>query len=145
MQSCQLSLENWKNSTAWPTRHNIRVAQIRLPEDGITLKVWQTATLQPFDLQRLAVPPLKDLELLKNILPAHKTSRIFKMNFVLSKWLHFHSAYLVGVSIFSFMTVNNINGITLKDLKIFLSVQSTFLDLRMNFEVESLYWHNGEY
>ena len=52
-----------KNSAAQATIHHGNAAWVRVPDDGMILKVLQTTTLQPFDLQRLTVPLLKDLNL----------------------------------------------------------------------------------
>ena len=51
----------------------------------IILKVWGTATLQPFNLQRLTAPLLKDLNPIVNIFSYQKTDRILKIGFALSK------------------------------------------------------------
>ena len=37
-----------------------------ISDNFIILKVWQTVTLQPFDLQRPTIPPWKDLKLIKS-------------------------------------------------------------------------------
>ena len=61
--SCQ-SWRSKKNPAARPESSQTRAARVRVLDDQIIFKVWQTTTLQPFDLQRLTVPLLKDLNLL---------------------------------------------------------------------------------
>ena len=57
--------------------HHVHAAQVRVLDNLIILKVWQTVTLQTFDLQRLTVPLWKDIELIVNIFSAQDTSNIF--------------------------------------------------------------------
>ena len=61
---------------------------------GISSIVWTSAILALQFCQMSITPLWKDLKFLKNILPMHKTGRIFKMGFALSKWPHLHRAYL---------------------------------------------------
>ena len=81
-----------------------RTAWVSVPVDGIILKVWQNATLQPSYLQRLPVPLWKDLSPV-NIVSAQETGSILKIGFTLSKWLHFNSDYVIGVGIFFAMAI----------------------------------------
>ena len=60
--SCQ-SWRSEKNPATRPDSNQTRVARVRVLDDQIIFKVWQATTLQPFDLQRLTVPLLKDLNL----------------------------------------------------------------------------------
>ena len=64
-------------------------------DDIIILKVWQTVTLQPFDLQRLAVLLWKDLDPLVNIISAQNTSSFFKIGFCLFKLTIFTKGLLL--------------------------------------------------
>ena len=60
------SCQNWrfeKNSAILPESNYLTAALVWVPGNRIILKVWWTITLKPFDLQRLTVPLLKDLNL----------------------------------------------------------------------------------
>ena len=61
-----ISCQSWrfeKNSVSQPEWNHLVGAWVRVLDDWIILKVWWTITLQPFDVQRLAVRS-KDLNLL---------------------------------------------------------------------------------
>ena len=53
-----------KKSAPQPELHHMHAAQIRVSNNLTIYIVWQTVTLQPFELQRLAIPLLKDLNLI---------------------------------------------------------------------------------
>ena len=61
------------------------------------LQLWQLVTWEPFDIQRPTVLLWKDLESIVNILSVQETGCILKIDFDLSKWPHFHRAYVVTV------------------------------------------------
>ena len=69
-----------RNSATWPTMLSARVTQVWVSNDGINLKVWGTATLQPFHLKRLTVCLKLIVTLLKHTLFwLHKNGRIFNI------------------------------------------------------------------
>ena len=70
--SCQIWILE-KNSTAPPTPYQARVAQDYVQDNWIILKVLQTTTLQPFDLQKFILALKKDLNLSKNIVLFYDT------------------------------------------------------------------------
>ena len=56
--TCQ-SWGSEKNPAPQPELSRMRAAWVQVLDHQIIMKVWQTTTLHPFDLQRLKVPPLK--------------------------------------------------------------------------------------
>ena len=76
---------------------NLEVALVAGEADFFSdLQLQWLVALQTFNLQRLTVPVLKDLNIFKCLLPVQKIGSIFNSCFALSKWPHFHSVNLVG-------------------------------------------------
>ena len=94
--SCQI----WrfeKNSPARLESNITHEAWSWVSDNWIILKVWQTATLQPFNLTKTTVPFRKDLDPVINIVSAQETDSILTIDFALSKWPHLHRAYVLTV------------------------------------------------
>ena len=92
--SCQ-SWRSEKNPATRPDANQTQAARVRVLDDQIIFKVWLATTLQTFNLQRLTVPFLKDLNLIYWLSLFEETRGILKIGFALSKWPHFNSAYVL--------------------------------------------------
>ena len=76
-------------------------ACVWVPCNWIILKVWWTVTLEPFDLQRLIVPLLKDLNFFCWCIVWPGDWQHFKDRFFFSKWPYFSKCLCyMGVYLF---------------------------------------------
>ena len=99
--SCQIWRFEKKYAIQLESNHT-RADQVRVPDDGIILKVLQLVKLQPFDLERPEVPLWKNLNYLQNILLIQRTESISRICFAFSQWPHLHRAFFTKGTIFSF-------------------------------------------
>ena len=101
LQNYKLSkLKVWKKICSWLESNNSRVAQVQVLDDLIILKVWQTVTLRPFNLQRPTVPLWREQDFVVIILSTQETGSFLNIDLAVSKWPHFNTAYVVSVCIF---------------------------------------------
>ena len=84
MQSYELSkVEDSEKSVAQLELNHTWAFRVQLLDHGIIFKIWQTITLQSFNLQRITTPLLKDFNLLIMHIINQRTSRIRKIGFSL--------------------------------------------------------------